>query len=641
MEAKVRPLTMHVRALTSAIASPFSYSRVDALKKSIQLFLDWSVCGGTTAQGDPCDIVQSYFVPRSLQEKPPAPSWHLIQTALRNTNVASSVFHRTFPRRDLLFQPGAVQICDMTDEEALNWSTLVVPRRPPLPGAGPVATPPAALPTVTPSPGLFASSSTASPTTQAPLKFELFEPLRAVTLVEQELAMRFLQGVSNLVPGQKEFIGESPLLPLFAETMLCLKQHLDALWEQQQQQGIATSTFASSSALGLERNELSSAAVTLSGTTGAAAAGGGVGGASLFANSVPFRSAASVEASLFAGTVSSVVANRHAPVRLNPALEATIAAMIDAVESACHYQPRSLVVLVSSGALKAALHVALCSYAPRDIRCSLLDTLSVLLQEIAPFRRLVQAPPSFAGMQPSSPVPGSFGAAAGAAIPQSQAPQAPPRDSLTCMLDAARGGNVMSPLDLFVHGAGSPMLSSSMTITTLGVAGGGGHGGGAGAGAGGMLGGSGSGSQQPIPFGMDRASASKFDSAIRDVLSQRRLLGILPQLTSLRDVKGVSVSLSMPRAELHRLLHKGQREREKKLADIISHIDELQTAEGFLEGVGGGVLSHLHGTSALNYNNAAAATQHNSISPPPSILSATGSADPASSNSKLQATLIG
>jgi hypothetical protein len=610
MEATVRPLTAQVRALTSAMGSPFSYSRVDALKKGIQLFLDWSVCGGTTAQGDPCDVVQSYFVPRSLQEKPPAPTWHLIQSALRNTNVASSVFHRTFPRRDLLFQPGAVQICDMTEDEALSWTTLVVPRRPPLPGAGPVSTPPAALPIVTPSPHLASSNST-SPTT-APLKFEFFEPLRAVTLVEQELAMRFLQGVSNLVPGQKEFIGESPLLPLFAETMLCLKQHMDALWEQQQQQGIATSTFASSSAMGLERNEMSSAAVTLSGTAAAPAAGGG----GVFANSVPFRSATSVEGSLFAGTVNSSVANRHAPVRLNPALEAAIAAMIDAVEAACHYQPRSLVVLVSSGALKAALHVALCSYAPRDIRCSLLDTLSVLLQEIAPFRRLVQAPPlSFAALQPTSPIPNAFGAAAGAAPP----PQLPaPRDSLACMLEAARGGSVLSPLDLYVQGvAGSPMLNSSLTIATLGVAGG------AHAGASGS-------NPQPIPFGMDRASASKFDSTIRDVLSQRRLLGILPQLVALRDVRGVSVSLSMPRAELHRLLHKGQREREKKLADIISHIDELQTVEGFL--VGGGLVPPPSSSILMNIS----ATPN-----PPSIVSTTGTAEAASSGSKLQATLVG
>jgi hypothetical protein len=188
------------------------------------------------------------------------------------------------------------------------------------------------------------------------------------------------------------------------------------------------------------------------------------------------------------------------------------------------------------------------------------------------------------------------------------------------MLEAARGGSVLSPLDLYVQGvAGSPMLNSSLTIATLGVAGGGAH-------AGGAIGSN----PQPIPFGMDRASASKFDSTIRDVLSQRRLLGILPQLVALRDVRGVSVSLSMPRAELHRLLHKGQREREKKLADIISHIDELQTAEGFL--VGGGLVPPPSSSMLMNIS----ATPN-----PPSILSTTGTAEVASSGSKLQATLVG
>lgn len=521
LEATLRPLTLQVRQITSALGSPFSYARVDALKRGIQLFIEWSAFGGTTAHGEPCDVVQTFFVPRQLLQKPPAPSWSYIQLALRNINISSSVFHRIFPRRDLLFQPGAVQVSDMTEHEALHWSTLVVPRKPPVPGGGgPAAPPPPGAP------AMPAPNAASRPRED---RIPFFEPLRTVTLVEQELAMRFLQGVSNLIPSQKEFIGESPLLPLFAETLMCLKQHIDALWEQQQQQQQQTCGLFSASGSGaFERHGSGSAfAATL--------------------NSTGLRSGTADALSSTTTTAASAAgAQRNAPVRLNAALEATIAAMIDAVEAACHYQPRSLVILVTSGALKAALNIALCSHAPRDVRCSLLDTLSVLLQEIAPFRRLAAAPSFGAANQPTQ-LP--------AAVDGNDADVQ--RDTLTCMLDAARGGNVASPLDLLLQTSNSG-LQGSMTMSP-GTAGTSGH---------------------PVPFAMDRASASKFDSAIRDILSQRRLLGILPQLTSLRDVRGVSVSITMPRAELHRLLHKGQRERERKLHDILAHIDELQIVEG-------------------------------------------------------------
>lgn len=448
IEANQRPVTAEFRLLSSAMGSPFSYVRLDAVRTALQLLIDKGMACGTSCDGALYDVVGKAYGMQQQGSSNEA-AWDQTQQALR-TNMVAGVFHRIFPRRDLQFHVGPLQTPQLSREAALRWTTLTSAQQ---------------------LMQMYPNADSASTTVARAPALGFFDTLRAVTFAEQELALRFLQGLCLVVPSQKELVSESPLLYLFAETMQCLKQHVDA------KQDISADAEARVVAIPGSRE-----------------------------NS-PLRS-----------TTNSAVSPAPDPfsVSLDPQLEAVVAAMVDAVEAACHYHPRTLVGLVSSGALRAALHMALSKHSPKDLRCSVLDFVSVILQQVLPFRRLA--------------------ADAGDAADG-------PSDSLSAMMRAARGdsGNAYYGPS---HGTEQPGGSSGAGLTAL--------------------------------FYMDRASASKLESTIRDILSQRQLTAILPQLIQLRDVRGTGLSLSLPRPEAQRLLHKAYRLREVKLAELLKNIDENQ-----------------------------------------------------------------
>ena len=441
-----RELARLVRQSSQQLTSPYAFIRMDGLKVLLRLLHD--LASLPTPNGSPLDIVGASIFPAAevFAKSDAAHRWNSIHNGLR-ANVTSSVFHMIFPRRDLamaLCGPGGPPIPKLDPQSAIEWSTA-----------------------------RMANSKAASSGVSG--------LVGEVTLMEQELALRLVQGLCVVVPVQKQYISDSPLLPLVSEVMgLCL-QHVHALRD-----AAAASRKPSSAALKPPPTGEETAA------------------ASLVSSAAPISG----------------------PVVMDSALLSVLVAMVDAVEAACHYSPRVLAQVAQLGTVRHMLNLAACSAAPVDLRCAIFDTVSFLMQEVAPFRRAVVQPVSAAtAASPTAAASASNNgiAAAGGA--------------------AGTAGGVSSPEQL-------PNLVIAMLDETLVSA-----------------------RKDPPPFLMDRASASKFDSSVRDWFSLHKLTSLVPSLFHLRDVTGTAIPSGTAKHEIARYVQRSARQRERLFAEFLSSVD--------------------------------------------------------------------
>ncbi|ORC85993.1 uncharacterized protein TM35_000311790 [Trypanosoma theileri] len=327
--------------------------------------------------------------------------------------------------------------------------------------------------TTTPTPAVSATTSrTATVAPVAGKRKPLDVVLSEVTYQEQELAFRLLQGLSLLVYDQRRVIAEGLLIPYAIEIWQCCLQHIEALFRRRRRNALVEKPAGDSN------SHMS---------------------------------------------IKTLLAE-DGPIQLISGLETVVIASIDAVEAACHYNPLALVRIVQQGGIRALLDMGLCPYAPYDIRCAVFDTISVLMQEVAPFRRAVAA----------------GGAAVAAAVP----------------LTAMAGGNNNSNSN---NNNGEDDLIHTMIQETM----------------------TGSVSRQaaPPPYLMDRASASKFDSAVREWFSQRGLSHVISAVMELRDVRGTPIAAgTMSKAEVTRIVQRASQLREKRLQALLQAVDGKRAA---------------------------------------------------------------
>lgn len=203
------------------------------------------------------------------------------------------------------------------------------------------------------------------------------------------------------------------------------------------------------------------------------------------------------------------------------AQQRVIVALIEAVEAACHYNPTALGRLVQCGGVRVFLNTAATPEVPTVVRVAALDMMSVLMQEVLPLRRAVAA----GGFSPSQDANG----------------KSRPVSLLDAMLQQAVSG----------------------TYPT-GAAGGGPTG-------------------APPAFRMDRASGSKFDSAVREWFSQLRASHLVKSLLQLRDTVVATDALKgRSRAERARARQRAQQIREKKVESLLQALDTMAKEEGEL-----------------------------------------------------------
>jgi hypothetical protein len=419
-----RELARIVRHASLQLSSSVAFLRMDGLKVLLRLLHDLAAL--PTPSGAPLDVVGASMFPTAdaFAKSQSVQRWTYIHSGLK-ANVTSSIFHMIFPRRDLAMAmcgPSGPPIPTLDAKSALEWSTAVMANS--KAGSGGV--------------GLIGE----------------------VSLLEQELAMRLVQGLCIVVPAQKHYLPDSPLMPLVSEVMgLCL-QHVQALRSSKHQS----------------------------------------------------PSAAPGEASSGSSSAQAVA--------MDPALVAVLVAMVDAVEAACHYSPRVIAQVAQLGTVRHMLNLAACSATPTDLRCAIFDAVSFLMQEVAPFRRAVQQVQAAADMR-------------GAAPPSSPlaSPGGPP--------PTAEANLVMAMLD--------ESLAPSQR-------------------------------RDAPPFLMDRASASKFDSAVRDWFSLHRLTSLVPALFQLRDVTGTAIPSGTAKHEMARYVQRSARQRERLFTEFLAAVDARSIA---------------------------------------------------------------
>lgn len=225
---------------------------------------------------------------------------------------------------------------------------------------------------------------------------------------------------------------------------------------------------------------------------------------------------------------------------MRPELLAVMCAMVDAVEAACHYCSKGLGALVQIGAVRPMLALACCPYTPATLRCAIFDTLSLLMKEADPFRRAVQGGGGGGG---------GGGAGGGGGYGTGVITAEPPLPAMTATNIPAtveNGGGPNGPGASGAIGGGADALATQ--------------------------------------FYLDRATASKFDSAVRTWLSTNHLFSCANALLYLRDVGGIEAPLGHPsglaagggmsRAEAQRMAHRVSRQREKMYTDFITEVNQ-------------------------------------------------------------------
>ena len=222
----------------------------------------------------------------------------------------------------------------------------------------------------------------------------------STSLGELEAALRVIQGMCIFVPSQKSHISDSAFVPFVIETCSCCLQHVQRLSLLERRSRSASRNLAD--LLALYALETANEHQQQQHVAEVAKAGG-----------TDDEGSGSPDKCLPQETSSSMPP--HQPV-LSMRLDsiATMCAMIDALEAACHYNPAVVNQLVQLGGVKCLLNLAGCPYTPPVIRCGILDMLSLLLQQAAPYRRAVlgQAAAAAASREEAADVGASSSSAA-------------------------------------------------------------------------------------------------------------------------------------------------------------------------------------------------------------------------------------
>ncbi|KAH8605019.1 hypothetical protein ERJ75_001661600 [Trypanosoma vivax] len=468
-ELRERKIATTFRDCFEKMSSPYSFIRTEGLCLALQWLCDVTVGSGEEAMASngsggsasaphmPYDAIRSSVMATgrgNAQEDGPAANakscqselWNRVQRALRGAQYITSVFHCVLvPRLEGGGRPCYSSWGPLHVELSEEEALMWSTLR----HAQPLSSMKA----------LFTCES--SKEKRKPLNVALTE----VTYHEQELALRLLQGLSLTVYDQRKEIARGRLIPFAIEVWQCCLQHIKALYSQHRRHATTNRVHKVANLSGtVSPNELGKAAVTTS--------------------------------------------ENDSPVHLECGLETVVIATIDAVEALCHYNPLALTRIVQQNGVPSLLELGLLPYAPRDIRCAVFDTISVLMQEVAPFRCAVAA------------------GAAGIA--------------------AARVDE-----DKLMH----TMVQNAMSDTTNSKCG------------------------APLPYLMDRASASKFDSAVREWFSQHGLSHVVSAVMELRDVRGTPIAAStIQKNEAARIIQREGQLRERKLHALLEAVDGRRAA---------------------------------------------------------------
>lgn len=327
----------------------------------------------------------------------------------------------------------------------------------------------------------------------------IYAMMTETTYREQELALRLLQGMCLTVNYQRRCVAEGCFFHYATEVFQCFLQHVEAVFTQRRlMHHHLLSRYPSDPASGQRANTphpphsesghgnrslyVSSPLALGSGSfspPNALSTRGSAGSANLPA----VANASSTLRHAASSPSSSTTQLDSSPVEVEEDQVAVIVALIDAVEAACHYNPTGLTRLVQTGGVVAMLNLVYSPCVPESVRVAVLDTISVLLQEVAPFRRAIAAPSGANGdgQQQTKDV-----ATANSETLVEDA-------LLEIMLEQARTGTYSSPGAR--QNGGSP------------------------------------------PFMMDRASASKFESAVREWSSKHGLSHAVTGIMELRNLK--------------------------------------------------------------------------------------------------------
>ncbi|CAC9454111.1 conserved hypothetical protein [Leishmania infantum JPCM5] len=360
-----------------------------------------------------------------------SPSWDVVQHALEGVDYTSSIFNTILvPRLEVrnAMSTGAPISVQLPSDVALQWTTLPTTSRS---AAG-------------------AASGAASQGTPPP-ENKLLRAATAVTYEEQELALRYIQGTCLILYHQRRCCAEGCLLYYATEVFQCMRSHIDALFTSQRR----------------EREEREGEEQTCQrGKRGLSTNHGSVTGA---------RTPGTSSATTAAAFTAALRESGRSQVSVDPSLVRVVVALVDAVEASCHYNPSSLRRFVQTGGVTAMLNLAYCPFMPTPIRAAVLNTISVLLQQVTPLRRYVAAASKAQGT--SSP--------------------------------RGRGGVVEPNPDPLLQ----RMLENAVHDNPLGRDG------------------------QQIPYSTDFGSASKFDSAVRDWFFANGLGNVIASVAQLQDLR--------------------------------------------------------------------------------------------------------
>ncbi|AIN95979.1 hypothetical protein LPMP_090630 [Leishmania panamensis] len=288
-----------------------------------------------------------------------SPSWDVVQHALEGVDYTSSIFNTILvPRLEVrnAMSTGVPISIQLPSDMALQWTTLPTTSRS-LVGA---------------------AAGTAPQGTPPSQQNKLLQAATAVTYEEQELALRYIQGTCLMLYHQRRCCSDGCLLYYATEVFQCMRSHIDALFtsqrrELEEQEGEEQTHQCGKRNLGINNN---------SGSGSGGGGGGSVGGARLSGTSAATTAAA---------LTATLRESGRSQVSVNPSLVRVVVALVDAVEAACHYSPSSLRRLVQTGGVTAMLNLAYCPFMPTPIRAAVLNTISVLLQQVTPLRRYVAA----------------------------------------------------------------------------------------------------------------------------------------------------------------------------------------------------------------------------------------------------------
>ncbi|KAK7197532.1 hypothetical protein NESM_000703000 [Novymonas esmeraldas] len=200
---------------------------------------------------------------------------------------------------------------------------------------------------------------------------ELLHAATAVTYEEQELALRYIQGTCLLLYYQRRCCSDGCFVYYATDLFQCMRSHADALFTSQRRELEERDAAREQTRHPAQRGDGWGSYNT---NTNSSSSGGGGGGG----ERASFATAARHDAS-------------RSQVAVDPALVRVLVALVDAVEAACHYNPPSLRLLAQTGGVTAMLNLAYCPFMPTPIRAAVLNTISVLLQEVTPLRRYVEA----------------------------------------------------------------------------------------------------------------------------------------------------------------------------------------------------------------------------------------------------------